>query len=186
MTMTTVVGEPQILRISPSGQPVGDEENPSLVGGTADPPDGSVQEGRRWIYAGTGAAANVPGSATPGSVTGLDGVQVDMRAGYKYEIQADVDVFGSLVGGEYYVITVDGSTDAGATWATYPAMVSQKVRYADEGAARSLGRARKIGLVVGAVPIDKIRLQLCRKVANADGFVQYDPTTTTLEVVEYL
>jgi hypothetical protein len=178
--------EPMILRISPSGETAGNEVNPPLIGGTSDPADGSVQEGRRWIYKGTGVDANVPGSATPGSVTGLDSCLVDMRAGYKYEIQADVDVFGSLVGGEHYIITVDGSTDAGATWATYAAMINQDVAFATCTDAESLGRARRIGLVVGATPINRVRLQLCRQVADADTYVQYRPDTTTLEVKEYL
>jgi len=112
------IGEPQVMRISPSGAIAGDESYPPLVGGTADPPDGSVQLGREWLYNGLGTNYQQL-TSTGDDVDGMDVVTVDLRPGYAYDVELDVDAYGTFsTVALSYAVSVDSSDDGGSTWST--------------------------------------------------------------------
>ena len=191
----TTPSEPMVLRISPSGQIAGDETNPPLIGGTATPPDGSIQVGRTWLYNGTVGitpSPQVPGTTSAGSVVGMESLPVDLRSGYKYDLIADVDVFGTLVAEGSYLIIVDGSVNGGATW-TYPSILLATRYVGDTDGEGSpgqteymVGHTRGIGQAFPAgVTINRVRLMLQRLNTNQDTEMVYNPDTCILQINEY-
>jgi hypothetical protein len=190
----TITDEPMVLKISPSGHVAGDENNPPLIGGTL-PADNSIQEGRTWLFAGTAGVTphpQVPGTTAAGDVVGMGSLVVDLRSGYKYDLIADLDVFGSNTQEDNYVVTVDGSADAGVTWA-YMYMLSHNRPVGDPDGEGSTGEydmcthTRGIGVTVPTgVVINRVRMQLQRMQNNANALIVYNPDTCILQINEYL
>lgn len=164
----TTTPQTYTARLSPSGPLIGNP--PGLVGG------GAAVPGRTWIAEGSGAPANVPGTAV-GSINGLDAVPVDIRpgtSGYRYDIEVDTVTFGT---GGNFVINVAASTD-GVTYA---------VIYTPQGTLLNSGEGR-LHLTnysnPNAAPITKLKVLLQRGVA-AGADLTYDPGESSLRVREW-
>jgi len=186
--MTTLSSEPMVLRISPSGAIAGSETNPPLVGGTAtDPTDGSVQLGREWLYKGSATTDMAIATTAAGDVTGLTALQVDMRAGYSYDLAVDVNAHGTLgTGGGEIVVTVDGSEDGGATY-THAGLISQDISSTLLDTRTLTFRAHALletPIATGGASINALRVQL--KYNGAGGGATFcKPDLTILDLLEY-
>jgi len=180
--MTTTPGEPMIMRISPSGTIAGDESNPPLAGGTATPPDGSNQSGRVWRYCGTGSNAYVPTAG--GAASGLDDLVVDLRAGYSYDIEVDVDAFGTYgTTATKYTIGVDGSEDNGGTYAVTDIVKQDQLTSAENFRGRAHALVTPLTGTQG--PINAVRVTLKRSAGTDGGDMEYAPPNTVLRISEY-
>lgn len=178
------MSEPIVLRVPPSGMIAGDENNPPLAGGTADPPDGSKATGRVWIYVGAGAPAQVPGSATAAAAAGLDVLPVDLRRGYSYDFDCDMAVFGTLTTLTNYTQAIEISEDGGGTYASF----ASQIHFTDLG-TDDTGRLRQYikgaDLMPPGATVDHVRVMLQRHDADAGAAMQYVPTLVTLKITEY-
>jgi hypothetical protein len=151
----------QLVRLSPSGPELG--QPPAQIGG------GALIKGRTWVAQGTGAnLVNTPNPAA--NVSGLSAVPVDMRAGYKYDVEVDAQFFGTTGGVE---IVLFGSSDGGNTYGG----IASTLPLDATGSCR-LHVPNMIG------PYDHLRVQVVTSfVSSAD--CQYLPQLTALKVTEY-
>lgn len=179
--------EPIVMRVPAAGIIAGDETNPPLVGGTADPPDGSAAVSRTWIYRGApGADINVPGSATAADIPGLGSVVVDLRRGYSYDFEFDLYVFGTLTDPMQANVLLTCSQDSGVT---YPGPILtrtiQPTLSKQQGQRMSVLYEGSDLIAPGTPNIDHVKVQLQRLDANADAAFAYTPGYTVLRITEY-
>jgi hypothetical protein len=125
---------------------------------------------------GTGAVANVPGP-TAAAIAGLTAIPVDMKpgaTGYKYDLEFDVNTFGTASG---FSMILAGSTDG----VTYTAM------YVPQGLQQTAGLCR-LHLTnfanPNATPIKFISGVIARD-APAGSSLTYAPVESSVRVREY-
>jgi len=155
------------IRLSPSGPEIG---TPAAQVGD------SAVAGRVWGKTGVGSNTQVPGTAA-GDVLGLEAVVVDMRStasGYTYDVEADTNTFGT---GGLYRVAVYGSTDSGSTYNVL--LMGMNADLLDSGVCR----LHHWGVLTGANPINRVKMQLQRSIA-ADADLVYAPVDSTLRITE--
>jgi hypothetical protein len=150
----------QFVRLSPSGPELG--QPPQQVGG------GALIAGRLWLAQGTGATIAMGTVLT--DVPGLEAVPVDLRVGYKYDIEVDTLVIGT--GGNFQMMLL-GSNNGGVT-------------YTGAGLGGNLPQVKsgcgRLRLPLTDGPWDHLKVQL---VSTDVSGPNYSPTFTALKVREY-
>jgi hypothetical protein len=137
----------------------------------------------QWIFAGSGADAQVPGSANPGDVSGLGSNVVNLRAGYSYDMEFDAEVFGTLTQPMAMNLIVLGSTDGGVTFGT--GLITEHIAPMVGTVAQPNAHLRFAKFFTPNVAADHVKVQFQRLDANADAALQYHPTLAILRITEY-
>lgn len=161
--MVAVPNPTQLVRLSPSGPELGTP--PQQIGG------GALIPGREWYAQGTGAdLVQTPNPAA--DVPNLSSVAVDMRVGYKYDLEVDAQFFGTTGQPEITLIGLVGVT---------PTTIKSSTPFSPSG---HTGSCRLHLTYTPGTAFDHLEVKVANA-AGAEATCQYLPQLTALRVREY-
>lgn len=141
------------IRLSPSGPYLAKDGTSGLP-----LPQGDGTPGLIWRAQGTqGVQDDIN---TPGALVAISGLEmaVEMLAGYRYDVQCDLSVFGSNSTSQLLTVAIEASTDGGSTWQDLGLTRETRVHVGTGGGQAHFGESRKYH-AVGQPTIDRVRVR---------------------------